>query len=86
MRFPFRPVVLGLAIGAFLFFIPFGFPFFFFLIFFFFFLRFLFRPWGWRRRYWRHYYSDYHNSILPIDGYGYSPSNSQEPERKIPIR
>jgi hypothetical protein len=88
MRFPLRAVLTGLAIGTFLFFIPFGFPFFFFFIFFFLFVRLLFRPWGWRGRYWRHYhqYHQFRNDITPIDGYGAAQQGNNEPERKINIQ
>lgn len=87
MRFPIRPIVIGLLIGAALYFMPFRFPFIFLFIFIFFFSRFFFRPWRGRGYGWRNHDYDYRNNILPIDGYGNNrTSDNKEPEKEINIQ
>ena len=90
MRDPVRAILIGLLVGAALFFFPFGFPIVFFFLFIFILSRFFFggRRWGYRRGWgypYAGYYSDY-NDITPIDGNRFHQRHTAAgSERKINI-
>ncbi len=87
MRFPFQAILIGLVVGAALFFLPFGLPFFFFFFFIFLLSRFFF-GWGQWRYYQRNRYYDHNHypyDITPIDGYKTYQRTTDGKETKISI-
>jgi hypothetical protein len=96
MRNVFRPIAIGIVIGAGLFFVPFLFRFILFVLLLFFIIRLIF-GWGWRRG-WRNrrfygppfFYDPYDRNneedIVPIDRQWYRPSIQRRgPENNFPV-
>jgi hypothetical protein len=84
MRYLFGAILIALAIGTAFAFVPFHFPFFLLFILIFFVGRWFFFPWRRRGYYCRPPRYDYHDDIIPIDGYQRSSGNTG-PERKINV-
>ena len=90
MRFPLKAILIGVLVGAALFFAPFRFPFFFFFIFLFFWLSRAFFWGGWRRGYgypWHYPYRDGNgpDDRIPVDG-RHSFRDRTGGEQQIPVQ